>query len=64
MRKRDVVDKLEKNMEGERISRKLENVLDDNFLAIQKINDKDFTPNVGTSVYQVGKRKFARVTIS
>ena len=30
----------------------------------EKINDKDFTPNVGTSVYQVGKRKFARVTIS
>ena len=29
----------------------------------EKINDKDFTPNVGTSVYQVGKRKFARVTI-
>ena len=30
----------------------------------EKINDKDFTPNVGTSVYHVGKRKFARVTIS
>ena len=30
----------------------------------EKINDKDFTPNEGTSVYQVGKRKFARVTIS
>ena len=30
----------------------------------EKINDKDFTPNIGTSVYQVGKRKFARVTIS
>ena len=30
----------------------------------EKINDKDFTPNVGTFVYQVGKRKFARVTIS
>ena len=30
----------------------------------EKINDNDFTPNVGTSVYQVGKRKFARVTIS
>ena len=46
VRKRDVVDKLEKNMEGERISRKLENVLDDNFLAIQKINDKDFKEQV------------------
>jgi tyrosyl-tRNA synthetase len=30
----------------------------------EKIKDKDFTPNVGISVYQVGKRKFARVTIS
>ena len=30
----------------------------------EKINDKDFTPNEGTSVYQVGKRKFAKVTIS
>jgi tyrosyl-tRNA synthetase len=30
----------------------------------EKINDKDLTPNKGTSVYQVGKRKFARVTIS
>ena len=29
-----------------------------------KVNDKDLTPNEGTSVYQVGKRKFARVTIS
>ena len=29
----------------------------------EKINDKDLTPNEGTSVYQVGKRKFARVTI-
>jgi tyrosyl-tRNA synthetase len=30
----------------------------------EKINDKDLIPNEGTSVYQVGKRKFARVTIS
>ena len=30
----------------------------------EKINDKDLTPDEGTSVYQVGKRKFARVTIS
>ena len=30
----------------------------------QKVNDRDLTPNKGTSVYQVGKRKFARVTIS
>ena len=30
----------------------------------EKINDKDLIPNEGTSVYQVGKRKFARVRIS
>jgi len=29
----------------------------------EKITDKDLTPDTGTSVYQVGKRKFARVTI-
>ena len=30
----------------------------------EKITNKDVKPTVGTSVYQVGKRKFARVTIS
>ncbi len=30
----------------------------------EKITDKDLEPQVGTAVYQVGKRKFARVTIS
>jgi tyrosyl-tRNA synthetase len=30
----------------------------------EKITDKDLEPEVGTAVYQVGKRKFARVTIS
>ena len=29
----------------------------------EKITNKDLEPTVGTSVYQVGKRKFARVTI-
>jgi len=29
----------------------------------EKITDKDLMPDEGTSVYQVGKRKFARVTI-
>ena len=29
----------------------------------EKITDKDLIPNEGTSIYQVGKRKFARVTI-
>ena len=30
----------------------------------EKITNKDLEPQVGTAVYQVGKRKFARVTIS
>ena len=30
----------------------------------EKITNKDLEPTAGTSVYQVGKRKFARVTIS
>ena len=30
----------------------------------EKITNKNLEPTVGTSVYQVGKRKFARVTIS
>jgi len=30
----------------------------------EKITDKDLEPEAGTAVYQVGKRKFARVTIS
>ncbi len=29
----------------------------------EKVTDKDFEPKTGTNVYQVGKRKFARVTI-
>ena len=30
----------------------------------EKINDRNLEPEVGTAVYQVGKRKFARITIS
>ena len=30
----------------------------------EKINDRNLEPELGTAVYQVGKRKFARVTIS
>jgi tyrosyl-tRNA synthetase len=29
----------------------------------EKITDRSFEPKTGTEVYQVGKRKFARVTI-
>ena len=29
----------------------------------EKINDKDMTPNKGTSVYQVGKRKFLKIKV-
>ena len=41
VRKRDVVDKLEEKLD-ERISKEMENLLDDNFHAIQTINDRDF----------------------
>jgi len=30
----------------------------------EKITDKDLTPETGEAIYQVGKRKFARVTLS
>ena len=30
----------------------------------EKISDRNLEPDVGTAVYQVGKRKFARITIS
>ena len=46
VRKRDVVDQMEKDEGGERISREFENVLDDNFLAIQKIKDRDFKEQI------------------
>ena len=42
VRKRDVVDKLEQMNDGVRISKELENVLDDNFHAIETISDRDF----------------------
>jgi tyrosyl-tRNA synthetase len=29
----------------------------------EKITNKNLEPEIGTEVYQVGKRKFARVTI-
>ena len=46
VRKRDVVDQLEKNLDGERVSKELENLLDDNFLAIHKISDRDFKEQI------------------
>ena len=29
----------------------------------EKISDRNLIPEIGTAVYQVGKRKFARVTV-
>ena len=46
VRKRDVVDQLEKKLDGERVSKDLENLLDDNFLAIHKISDRDFKEQI------------------
>ena len=42
IRKRDVVDELENSNGGERISKDLENTLDDNFHAIGTIKERDF----------------------
>lgn len=46
VRKRDVIDALEQQMDGERVSREIDNVIDDNFLAIQKIIDRDFKEQI------------------
>ena len=46
IRKRDVIDQLEQQMDGERVSREMDNRLDDNFLAIKKIIDRDFKEQI------------------
>jgi hypothetical protein len=42
IRKRDIVDRIEKGNDGERISKHLDDKLEDNFQAIHKIKDRDF----------------------
>lgn len=46
VRYRDVVDKLEEKAGGERLSREQEDVIDDNFRAIEKIKDRDFQEQI------------------
>jgi len=46
VRYRDVVDQLEEQLDGERLPRSRENVIDDNFRAIEKIKDRDFQEQV------------------
>ena len=46
VRYRDVVERLEKMNDGERISRERENKIDDNFRSIEKIKDRDFQEQV------------------
>ena len=46
VRYRDVVEKLELQNGDDRISRKLENKIDDNFRAIEKIKDRDFQEQI------------------
>jgi hypothetical protein len=46
VRYRDVVDKLENQNGGERISREREDIIDDNFRAIEKIKDRDFQEQI------------------
>jgi len=46
IRRKDVVSQLEQQMNGERISRREENVIDDNFYAIEKIAERDFKEQI------------------
>lgn len=46
IRTRDIVDKLEVKMDGERIPRHRENLIDDNIESIKKIKDRDFLEQV------------------
>jgi len=46
VRLRDIVEKLENQNGGQRISRGLENVIDDNITTIQKIKDRDFVEQI------------------
>jgi len=46
IRRKDVIIQLEEKNEGERVSWELDNIIDDNFLAIQKIIDRDFKEQI------------------
>lgn len=46
VRYRDVIDDLEEKQGGERLSREREDVIDDNFRAIEKIKDRDFQEQI------------------
>lgn len=46
VRYRDVIDKLEEKAGGERVARAREDVIDDNFRAIEKIKDRDFQEQI------------------
>lgn len=46
VRYRDVIDRLEEKMEGERISRERADNIDDNFRAIEKIKDREFQEQI------------------
>ena len=46
VRYRDVVDQLEEQLDGERLPRSRENIIDDNFRAIERIKDRDFQEQV------------------
>ena len=46
VRSRDVIEKLEEENDGERISREREDVIDDSFKAIERIRDRDFPEQI------------------
>jgi len=46
VRLRDIIDNLEKNLEGERITRERENIIDDNIRTVEKIKDREFVEQI------------------
>jgi len=46
IRFRDVIDKLENKQNGERVPREREDIIDDNFRAIERIKDRDFQEQI------------------
>ena len=46
IRYRDVIDQLENQADGERISRDREDIIDDHFRAIERIKDRDFQEQI------------------
>lgn len=46
IRTRDIIDELERNNDGKRIEKKVENLIDDNIESIKRIRDRDFLEQI------------------